>query len=96
MGNWKTYGLPNTDTDQAIKQLTEQIAQLNINFAQKQLPTNLSVNYADSPKQANPIKQPPTCHYCGRTGHFIAHCRLKKKNQSNERGRNRQSNYNNY
>ena len=75
---------PNTDTDQAIKQLTEQIAQLNINFAQKQPPTSLSVNYADSPNQANLIKQPPTCHYCGRTGHFIAHCRLKKKNQSNE------------
>ena len=96
---WETGKLmasPNTDTDQAINRLTEQIAQLNINFAQKQPPTTLSVNYADSPKQANPIKQPPTCHYCGRTGHFIAHCHLKKKNQSNERGRNRQSNNNNY
>jgi len=70
---------PNTDTDQAIKQLTEQIAQLNINFAQKQPPTNLSVNYADSPKQANPIKQPPICHYCGRTGHFIAHLLPQKE-----------------
>src|SRR6185312_6602418 len=87
---------PNTDTDQAIKQLTEQIAQLSINLAQKQPPTNLFVNYADSPKQANSIKQPPTCHYCGRTRHFIAYCRLKKKNQSNEQGKNRQSNNNNY
>ena len=65
---WETGKLmasPNTDTDQAIKQLTEQIAQLSINLAQKQPPASLSVNYADSSKQANPIKQLPTCHYCG-------------------------------
>src|SRR5260363_187785 len=55
----KLIASPNTDTDKAIKQLTDQIAQLSINLAQKQQPSNLSVNYADSPKQANPIKQPP-------------------------------------
>src|SRR5260364_93231 len=74
----KLIASPNTDTDKAIKQLTDQIAQLSINLAQKQQPPNLSVNYADSPKQANPIKQPSTCHYCGRTGHFIAYCRDRK------------------
>src|SRR5260363_417461 len=77
----KLIASPNTDTDKAIKQLTDQIAQLSINLAQKQQPPNLSVNYTDSPKQANPIKQPPTCHYCGRTGHFIAHCRTKKNDK---------------
>src|SRR5260363_190691 len=91
----KLIASPNTDTDKAIKQLTDQIAQLSINLAQKQQPANLSVNYAVSSKQANPIKQPPICHYCGRTEHFIAHCRTKKNDQNRERGRNRQSNNNN-
>src|SRR5260364_153490 len=95
---WETGKLiasPNTDTDKAIKQLTDQIIQLSINLAQKQQLSNLSVNYADSSKQANPIKQPPTCHYCSRTGHFIAHCRTKKNDQNRDRERNRQSNNNN-
>ena len=42
-----------TETDQAIKQLTDQIAQLSINLAQKTTPT--TVNYADTPNQAPPI-----------------------------------------
>ena len=43
----------NNGTDQAIKQLTDQIAQLSINLAQKLTPT--TVNYADTSSQAPPI-----------------------------------------
>src|ERR1043166_9398699 len=50
---------PTSDTDQAIKQLTEQIAQLSINLAAKQQGPQTSVNYADTPQQARTIKQPP-------------------------------------
>jgi hypothetical protein len=42
-----------TETDQAIKQLTDQIAQLSINLAQKTTP--ITVNYTDTPNQAPPI-----------------------------------------
>ena len=40
-----------TETDQAIKQLTDQIAQLSINLAQQQQPSLsvASVNYAEAP-----------------------------------------------
>ena len=39
----------NNKTDQAIKQLTDQIAQLSINLAQKQqLPVLTSTNYIDT------------------------------------------------
>ena len=74
-----------TETDQAIKQLTDQIAQLSINLAQKTTPT--TVNYADTPNQAPPIRQPPTCHYCGCTEHFIAKCNARRQDQQLQRSR---------
>src|ERR1043165_4420942 len=77
-----------TETDQAIKQLTDQIAQLSINLAKKQQPSlsAASVNYAEAPTQAPQLKQPPTCFYCGRTGHFISNCITKKRDR--ERSQN--------
>jgi len=88
----------NTETDQAIKQLTDQIAQLSINLAQKTTPT--TVNYADTPNQAPPTRQPPTCHYCGRTGHFIAKCNARRQDQQSQRPRQSErtsrSSYQNY
>jgi hypothetical protein len=79
----------NNETDQAIRQLTDQIAQLSINLAQKQTP---SVNYANAEDTEAPrIKQPPTCHYCGRTGHFIAHCRVKSDDENRSRRHDRDS-----
>ena len=39
----------NQETDQAIKTLTEQIAQLSINLAQQQLVVK-KTNYAESPR----------------------------------------------
>ena len=77
---WETGKLlasPTTDADQAIKQLTDQIAQLSINLAQK-TPIPNSVHYAETPTTASRIRQPPTCHYCGRVGHFVAQCRTKR------------------
>ena len=95
---WETghvMSKPPSDTDQAIKQLTEQIAQLSINLAAKQQPPPTSVNYADAPQQAQKIKQPPTCHYCGRTGHFIANCNTRKKDESQRSNRSRYNNRDN-
>ena len=43
----------NNRTDLAIKQLTDQIAQLSINLAQKSTPT--AVNYTDISNQASSI-----------------------------------------
>ncbi|HEY1247838.1 MAG TPA: retrotransposon gag family protein, partial [Nitrososphaera sp.] len=96
---WETghvMSKPTSDTDQAIKQLTEQIAQLSINLAAKQPEPPASVNYADAPQQAQKIKQPPTCHYCGRTGHFIANCNTRKKNENQRSGRPRYNNRDNW
>ena len=87
---------PTTDTDQAIKQLTEQIAQLSINLAAKQQEPQTSVNYADAPQQARTIKQPPTCHYCGRTGHFIANCNTRKKDESQHSSHSHHNNRDNW
>ena len=79
-----------TETDQAIKQLTDQIAQLSINLAQQQQPSPpvVSVNYAEASTQASQLKQLPTCFYCECTGHFISNCITKKKDREH-----RQSSY---
>src|ERR1041384_904422 len=87
---------PTSDTDQAIKQLTEQIAQLSINLAAKQQEPSVSVNYADAPQQAQKIKQPPTCYYCRCTGHFIANCNTRKKDESQCSSRSHYNNQDNW
>ena len=51
---WETGKLmtsPTTNTDQAIQQLTDQIAKLSINLAQIQTTPTSSVNYADNRAQ---------------------------------------------
>ena len=79
-----------TETDQAIKQLTDQIAQLSINLAQQQQLSSsvASVNYAEASTQAPQLKQPLTCFYYRHTGHFISNCITKKKDR-----KHRQSSY---
>ena len=42
---------PPANTDQAIQQLTDQIAKLSINLAQTQTTPTSSVNYADNHAQ---------------------------------------------
>ena len=71
----------NQETDQAIKTLTEQIAQLSINLAQKQ-PIVKETNYAESPRTP---RTSATCYYCGKNGHFIAQCQVKREDQRKER-----------
>ncbi|CAG8837100.1 20184_t:CDS:1, partial [Cetraspora pellucida] len=56
-----------------------------INLAQKTTPT--TVNYADTSNQAPPIRQLPTCYYCGCTGHFIAKCNARGQDQQSQRPR---------
>src|ERR1041384_3908296 len=87
---------PTSDTDQPIKQLTKQIAQLSINFAAKQQEPSVSVNYANALQQAQKIKQPPTCYYCGCTGHFIANCNTRKKDESQYSSCSRYNNRDNW
>src|SRR5690242_2451275 len=88
---------PSTNTDQAIQQLTNQIAKLSINLAQIQTTTTpSSVNYADNYAQTPRMKEPPICYYCGHTGHFIYDCNSRKQDQgSNSRRNNNNNNYNN-
>ena len=71
----------NQETAQAIKTLTEQIAQLSINLAQKQ-PIVKETNYAKSPR---PPRTSATCYYCGKNGHFITQCQVKREDQRKER-----------
>ena len=75
----------NTETDQAIKQLTDQIAKLSINLAQQQQPPQpqpQSTNYAATPNTSRPqAKNSCRCYYCGHTGHFIAECRTRQADQ---------------
>ena len=72
----------NTETDQAIKQLTDQIAKLSINLAQQQQPPQPQpqhTNYAATPNTSRPqAKDSHCCHYCRCTGHFIAECRTRQ------------------
>ena len=104
---WETGKMmttPSTNTDQAIQQLTDQIAKLSINLAQTQTTPTSSVNYADNRAQTPRMKEPPICYYCGRTGHFIRDCNSKKqdqrqgsnsrRNNSNNNNRNRNHNQN--
>jgi hypothetical protein len=70
-----------SETDQAIKQLTDQIAQLSINLAQQQSLTPTPTNYTDT--STKPERNQNLCYYCGRTGHFIAECRKRKEEQRN-------------
>ena len=71
----------NQETDQAIKTLTEQIAQLSINLAQKQLIIK-ETNYAELPRTP---RTSATCYYCGKNRHFIAQCQVKREDQRKER-----------
>ena len=97
---WETGKLmttPTTNTDQAIQQLTDQIAKLSINLAQTQTTPTSSVNYADNRAQTPRMKEPPICYYCGRTGHFIRDCNSRKQDQrqgSNSRRNNNNNNRN--
>ncbi|CAG8671092.1 9644_t:CDS:2, partial [Paraglomus brasilianum] len=68
------------NTNQAIERLTEQIAKLSINLAEKQAapPTTTSVYYTDQNKdrpQSNAGNA--TCYYCGQKGHFIWNCHTR-------------------
>ena len=71
----------NTKTDQAIKQLTYQIAKLSINLAQQQQPPQPQpqpINYAATPNTNRPqAKDSYCCYYCGCTEHFITEYRTK-------------------
>ena len=68
-----------TETDQAIKQLTDQIAKLSINLAQQQQPLQPQpANYAATLNTNRPpAKDSCRCHYCECTGYFIAKCRTR-------------------
>lgn len=76
-------------TDQAIKTLTEQIAQLSINLAQKQPVVSKETHYVETPR---PTHTGLTCFYCGNTGHMIAKCRIKQEDQRRERQKYNQRN----
>ena len=84
----------NNETDQAIKQLTDQIAQLSINLAQKQQPPiSTSTNYVDTNNR--PDQDHNRCYYCGKTGHFAIKCR-KRKEDEQDRNRSAERRYSNY
>ena len=75
-----------TETDQAIKQLTDQIAQLSINLAQRTPPQPTPANYTDTSNSELTRNRPDRhCHYCRRPGHFIAKCRTRRTDQSQNR-----------
>src|SRR6185312_1202002 len=91
-----------SETDQAIRQLTDQIAKLSINLAQQQqLPQTQPTNYVSTfNTNASQNQEPRRCHYCGRTGHLIAKCRTRQAEQrprsdrrDNGRDRYRRDNY---
>jgi hypothetical protein len=82
----------NLGTDQAIKTLTEQIAQLSINLAQKQSTIPKETNYIESSRPSRPNA---TCFYCGKSGHFIANCNTKREDQRRENKSRNYSNNNN-
>src|SRR6201988_1087144 len=86
-----------SETDQAIRQLTDQIAKLSINLAQQQqLPQAQSTNYAStSSTNTSQNQEPRRCHYCGQTGHLIAKCRTRQAEQKSrdDRRNDRRNNY---
>ena len=90
------------NTDQAIEQLTKQIAELSINLAEKQTnPTPKPIYYSDSDPNRhrsdnNNNQWDATCYYCGSKGYFIKDChRQKEDNQNSSYSNNRPSSYSN-
>src|SRR6201988_3672435 len=86
-----------SETDQAIRQLIDQIAKLSINLAQQQQPPQAqSTNYAStSSTNTSQNQEPRRCHYCRRTGHLIAKCRTRQAEQKSrdDRRDDRRDNY---
>ena len=72
-----------SETDQASRQLTDQIAKLSINLAQQQQPPQTQpTNYVStSNTNASRNQESRHCYYCGRTGHLIAKCRTRQAEQ---------------
>src|SRR6185437_5322970 len=94
---WETGKLMTTsitNTDQAIQQLTDQIAKLSINLAQTQTTPTSAINYANNRAQTPRMKEPPICYYCGCTGHFIRDCNSRKQDQRQESNSRRNNNNN--
>jgi Retrotransposon gag protein/Zinc knuckle len=90
---------PHGDTDNAIKKLTDQIAQLSINLAQQQTKPTLLAETNPRNQSWQNQKQDDKCYYCGRRGHFIADCRIREndRRQNSDSYKNRdRDNRNNY
>ena len=88
------------DANQAIECLTEQIAKLSINLAEKQAvtPTPTPAYYTDQSKdRSQPNVGNATCYYCGQKGHFIRNCHTRyqdnKRDYQGYQSRGRSNNY---
>src|SRR6185437_14983826 len=88
------------DANQAIEHLTEQIAKLSINLAEKQAapPTPTPAYYTDQSKdRSQPNVGNATCYYCGQKGHFIRNCHTRyqdnKRDYQGYQSRGRSNNY---
>jgi hypothetical protein len=84
---WETgkFITSDTDTKDAIAQLTDQIAKLSINLAQQQQsqPQKPAYTAESKPTQS---KTKARCFYCGNPGHYIADCYKKKADDQKNRG----------
>src|SRR5260363_278912 len=101
---WETGRIMTSDhnannTNKAIEHLTEQIAKLSINLAErKAAPTPTPAYYSDQNKdRSQQGATNSTCYYCGQKGHFIRNCHARfqdnKRDNQGYQSRDRSNNY---